>query len=866
MDRLKSIFLPGKERRPSLFFLLLVLWMGCQEPQKDQQARKTFPEDFAVLHPRYRKWPTPANNQLVFKSSPSLMWPATRKKGVRYAVRLCRDSTFTDASTIFAKDIPYTVFNPHRALTVGAWYWQYRVAGEPWSKTFKFNVGRHADTAVPPAYRHFRSAIPASHPRVLIDNADIPALMRKVKGRKDAAMILKNAESYLDDPLPIEGALPAIEKGNYQQQKVYQKKSKHLGFDALDAMKALCKAYILTGDNKYAGKGKALAMQVATWNPNGLSGFEDFGDGACMLTMALGFDTFNDKLDPDEKTSLLKRINTRGERFYQLWINNVDAKVLSNHVWQFLFHYFFRTALAVDGASPYADKWLRYMYALWLARAPVLGRMDGGWAGGLSYFTINISTLLDIPMVIKQYTGYDFIHHTPWYRNSASWIYYAFPPASSSDGFGDNTERLTRPKGYFLAYADALSKLTGSRVAATYAHKVERSADIRLEDTKELRWFRLRYLTGIKRPDTLTDGTLPLAMVFPDEGVVAMHSSLSKPKDNLMIAMRSSPFGSYSHMMADQNTFNLMYGGQRIFYVSGHKITMKDPLRLQWYKATVGHNGILIDGKGQPFGPAAYGWIPRFISGKKVSYAVGDASMAYFQGYAGDRKQSEKNLKHFRRHLLFLPPDIVVIYDVLRAGRPSTWSWLLHSPQRIQLNKSRNTFYSRIKGAAATCAFFSSAPVSWELTDTVHIPGAGSTAANPKTTTTDLDDWHLTAVTDNATSAVRFLTIIQVDTAQKKQHASIGLQRDQNNDILIGAWRIHAVLDTAGPPLLQAFSLDNKIAFTSSGSLRIKNKTFKPEEKSSAKLAEYLKDGWHLIEAADRLPRIVQKIPAEEAE
>ena len=92
---------------------------------------------------------------------------------------------------------------------------------------------------------------------------------------------------------------------------------------------------------------------------------------------------------------------------------------------------------------------------------------------------------------------------------------------------------------------------------------------------------------------------------------------------------------------------------------------MGDPHFLGWYKHTQGHNGVLIDGHGQPFSDGAFGWIPRNIQGEQISYAVGDASYAY-SGIV-DGKEIDHGMKLFRRHYLMLRPSIIIIYDELEA-------------------------------------------------------------------------------------------------------------------------------------------------------------------------------------------------------
>src|SRR5690606_22701094 len=110
-----------------------------------------------------------------------------------------------------------------------------------------------------------------------------------------------------------------------------------------------------------------------------------------------------------------------------------------------------------------------------------------------------------------------------------------------------------------------------------YTRKVMENTDLTTEDDGSLRWMRLRYLRKIPLPEDQEVTKLKRTRIFPDAGLVYMHSDLRNPSRNLMFAMRSSPFGSYGHMLADQNTFNILYGGQPLFFHSGHKISMNDP-------------------------------------------------------------------------------------------------------------------------------------------------------------------------------------------------------------------------------------------------------------------------------------------------
>ena len=100
----------------------------------------------------------------------------------------------------------------------------------------------------------------------------------------------------------------------------------------------------------------------------------------------------------------------------------------------------------------------------------------------------------------------------------------------------------------------------------------------------------------------------------------------------------------------------------------------------------------MADGQVQGFNRGAYGWITRFAHGEKISYAVGDASNAY---NGKNRYQDVKDpspilfdykygfgnpgVTKFRRHVVMLRPNHVLIYDELEAKNPITWEFRLHS-------------------------------------------------------------------------------------------------------------------------------------------------------------------------------------------
>lgn len=829
-----------------------IILIRCNAPQPEQTV---YPP---AVYDRYLTHPEPAGGIAVSMNSPILRWPLAKKTDM-YDVRLAQDSTFETAATIYREAIAWALFNPHRQLARGRWYWQYRVSGGTWSAVQEFDITPAANVLVSPPAARFLAGIPRSHPRVLADSLETYSI-RALPADEDVRAIIREAEVALNTAIPSEADGMASETVDDADRnlKLRQDASKRLGDFAYQSIIPLSQAYLLTEDRRYRFRALRIANAVATWDPKGISQLNDFGDARCMLAMAIAYDTFHKYLTLVERNALLHAIAQRADNFYANWPNNIEAKMLSGHVWQHILHYFVQTGIAVYGEIPEAADWLEYAYELFLGRAPILGGTDGGWIEGASYFRMNMETLLDIPLYIKKYTGFDFINTHPWYVNNIDWLLYHVPPGSSADGFGDNTEDVISPGAAYIAYAQSLAKLTGSPKAAWYAEACLRYEDSDLPSEKSLRWIRLAKIRHLPFPEVPQSIKMETGKVFREVGLAALHTHPNHTSENLMVAMRSSPFGSYGHFLSDQNAFNILFGGKRAFFRTGYKVTMKDPHRTGWYQHTKSNNSVLIDGAGQPYSTEAYGYIPLFLKGKTMAYAKGDASAAYSSLETGE----DYGLRKFHRHLVLLKPDIVVVYDELQADRPANWSWLLHSMAEMTIDTIENRFSAQFDGFSGVGKLWSPIVLSWNLTDTFEVRAEnwrGSKNHRGQLRTYDEEQWHLNATNIQKAPATRFLAVLQVSRAAQPQYISEA-NRNGTSVVTAGDWEIVAQLDASLAPSLSITNRSGTTAFaTNANQLSLAGQTFYGKLNGSAKLAEVTDGLVQYSECADELPARLQQ-------
>ncbi|MCK5101988.1 MAG: DUF4962 domain-containing protein, partial [Cyclobacteriaceae bacterium] len=369
--------------------------------------------------------------------------------------------------------------------------------------------------------------IPRERPRVYAWASQVEELRERAKGYEESAEILAEADKLLNIPVIDENeALPKFEGRNDRETRRI----------AIDASKPVCdrvqyvvsrlsQAYILTENESYAKAGLKWVLEIADWDPEGATRVTDFGDSGIMHAMAVGYDSFYALLSEAQKKKILRAISARGAHFYEHWLNFLEARQLSNHVWQHILERFFQTALAMKGDLPIADDWLTYIYEIWIARSPVLGHKDGAWSNGISYFRMNTLAMLSITSTLKEITGVDFMKDE-WYYNNPEWMIYAWPPHGSADGFGNdafklgNTDYIRESNDpIFVSYPELNARLTGNPCASWYVDTRIEGSSLKLTGDKSLKWYYIQRGLQLKRPPPSLKIDLPQARAFREVGV-----------------------------------------------------------------------------------------------------------------------------------------------------------------------------------------------------------------------------------------------------------------------------------------------------------------------------------------------------------
>jgi hypothetical protein len=510
----------------------------------------------------------------------------------------------------------------------------------------------------------------------------------------------------------------------------------------------------------------------------------DFTHIKTVNILMMAFDNLQDLMSKAQREALTKRLEHEIEHIYENYVNTLETRIFDNHAWQKTLLVLFKGGIVLKHHVQAADDWLEYAYALWCSRAPASGfNHDGGWFNGTGYFTANMVTLQQFPLLLNWYTGFNFFSH-PWYKRSAETLLCHWPIGSYSNGFGDGHGSPTNPRWKQALWMETLAHHSDDPAILGWAEQFKAHPSGRREkgvevqskhpsDEEMIEWYAL-----LSKSDKIAaHQESKRFMLSPTTGQVSIRPKNLDSGNHWMVAMRSSPYASGSHTACNQNAFNLMAGGEPLFLSSGYYTNFSDRHNLLHYRHTRGHNTVLVNGMGQSLGTHGYGRLLRQAQGVDWTYVLGDASAAY-GGQVIDpmwKKKSkqagveltEKNgygktpLTRYHRHLLTLDSNTILIIDELEAKTPSAFTWLLHSPLAMSLN-AEQVLKVNNKSHQAKVQQWSSAPLKTRVHDQFYEPAVNWVKKKYNGKLVEYkNQYHYEALTEKVKRA-QFLTLIQV--------------------------------------------------------------------------------------------------------
>lgn len=816
-------------RNPLILFLFISIYTFgvCNE------ATIKF-TDITLMH-EMRKTPYPVDKAVVSDRYVSFQWPLladysnsethtkiTDKSKMIYQLRYSQDNNFTKAVTQVQTRWPF--HNPEIPLSAGVWFWQfgYTVNGQTqWATIQELTVKDNPEKFSPPSLSELLKKLPKDHPRILVTKNEWSGFMKQAPTKDEYKWYIEYAEKVLQTPMKsvtdIKSHLAEGLDTEKKRNAMLTRESRRI-IDAEEKnVEALIRSYVLTKNKKFAKEAIKRVLTMADWDQNqNVKG--DFNDATLLSLCSMTYDSFYDMLTAKQKKHLLQAITEKATKMYNLYNNHLENHIADNHVWQMTLRILTKAAFSVYGHVPEAETWVDYCYNIWLARFPGLNS-DGGWHNGDSYFTVNTRTLIEVPFFFSRITGYDYFSD-PWYQGSIMYTIFQQPPFSKSGGNGSGHQGVLQPNSIRVSYLDALARLTGNTYAADFVRSTLKTQPKYLRKALlakpgDLAWFRLQCNKPLPKGPGLSE--LPNGYIFPQTGLAAFQTNWDRMGSNAMISFRSSPYGSTSHALANQNAFNTFYGGKQIFYSSGHHIEFTDPHSMYCHRGTKGHNTILVNGMGQRIGTEGYGWIPRYFAGKKIGYVLGDASNAYGKvisplwlergkeakvQFTPENGWDETHLKVFRRHVVSLgKTGLVFVYDELEAETPVTWTYMLHTTIKpmevVQAKEWVQVQGTNGENGISNAFIFSSGKLTTQNTDKFFYPAVNWLRADDNGKFEPYPNhWHFSATSEKS-NVYRFVTIISTQAANQPK---ITPQILTDGSIVVPGWSIKANISSEGAP------------------------------------------------------------------
>ncbi len=543
----------------------------------------------------------------------------------------------------------------------------------------------------------------------------------------------------------------------------------------------------VTNEGKYLKGAKNWLLHFASWDPNGItsfrvpqaSGFVGNTEASMPMLerMSMVYDWIWDELNQEEKKEILASINARGNQMLKRYTDlNFISEPWDNHTVRSL-AFTGLAGLATLGDLPDAQKWLDYVIRCYITSFPTWGGDDGGWAQGLAYSSAYNLWQTNFVDAMNLSTDVN-LYNKPFFRNNGYFGVYCHPPYATLGAFGDGGDDSHSPiekilhNRYAMAYNDPVLLWQAENIDPFKNSKNPNHPLL----TKEHLWQGY-YMEDIVSILTLNSGELrsispsklPRAKLFKDIGWVAMHSDMGSATNDVWMLFKSSPFGSFSHSHADQNSFQINAYGESLIIDSGYYPWYGSPHQQLWSRQTKAHNAILINGRGQStHSMKASGTIEAFKHNDGLTIVTGECATAYnipldngvielWEEYLDEPIPNMRPEAHDVRRTVVFNHDKenpwIVVQDYIKAESPAQFDYMLHALEKMKVDSDNKHIQIQKGNAIIDVYLLSSKALDFSQTDKFTVDPDESDAGKP-------NQWHFSASNPEQSEEIHFLALM----------------------------------------------------------------------------------------------------------
>jgi len=695
----------------------------------------------------------PSGGDISQVNPPSFSWRP--QSGLTWEIQCARDTAFKEI-VYRAEGLEFNVHCPAKTLKSGTYTWRYRGKDRRgnytnWSQVRTFTIANDAVAMPLPPRSELFSRIPTSHPRLFMRPEKLEHLreLARDKMKQDLDALVAECERLLARP-PATDEPPKYPKGTVRGSEEWRKiwwGNRTYTIRALNGAATLAFTRLLGGQEKFGLEAKRILLDCAKWDPKGSTGYR-YNDEAGMpynYYFSRTYTFVNNLLSEDEKSLCREVMKVRGDEMYQhlcprhLWRPYSSH---SNRAWHFLGE----VGVAFSGEVEGAEDWVWFAMNVFFNTYPVWSDDDGGWHEGVSYWSSYIGRFTWWADVMREAMGIN-AYDKPYFSKLGYYAMYLMPPGKVSGGFGDGANRYRASN-----LVPLMSQLAAQAGNGHWQWYVEQMGGPRA--TSGYIGFIRGALPEVKAeaPDDL-----PVSKLFRGIGQAYLNTTLTDADEDVQVIFKSSPMGTQSHGSEANNSFVLWAYGQRLLIRTGRYYNYGGPHHRDWMWSTRSVNNITINGgRGQAKRTAkAQGQIVAFKTTPAIDVVVGEAGGAY-----------EPPLERFTRAIIFIKPELIIVYDRLEAKEPSTYEYWLHAINKIDVY---NQHRIQVKDDDAVCDidFLTPKGLTFEQTDQYD--------PNPRPRIT-LREWHLTATTPEKSKRIEFLTFYRPHKERGKIDFSTSLR------------------------------------------------------------------------------------------
>lgn len=500
-----------------------------------------------------------------------------------------------------------------------------------------------------------------------VNEAELPALRQKTRTGYPARMVevlLGMCDELLETFEPEAGFDEMEVKRTTKDLACWEP---HLGYVRrnADVIQKLGLAYLLTDDPRYADLGKRTMLVQARhgeWHQY----YRTHGTIECgevCKGMATGYDWLYDVLSRSERRIVEQAMAEKGGADLAGSLTGTGEGMKPEDGERYSRNNFGLVmtgglgliGLALDGRHEQAPEWLQLAHTYMEKSIRRQYGVDGGIVEAARYWNYSTPFCLFLMDPLHRLRGVDLFAIDSFSKTAEFPVYYH---SATTEG----------PRGV-ANFADT----TFGEPAIHGCVLLKFASHYRRGDCRHFweRWFRTDLWAGHHH-----DLVHSILWYDPDVEPKAPELDLVKrfrtlewvfirdtwEPNGTQFVFKSGPF-LHGHNHRDRNSFILEAFGERLALDAGSGPYYTD-IQRDYYTQSIGHNVLLIDGKGQTTGGAE---ITEYEVSDGVCYLASDASAVYPQADS------------VVRELLAADGRVFVVRDRVRCARPPRIDWLLHT-------------------------------------------------------------------------------------------------------------------------------------------------------------------------------------------